>query len=404
MRIACTAAWIGLAAGCHQRPPFADPGPNPDADERCTNPLDCAIQNGIGVYAAEGGSASIGDSRLMIMHFINDAGKVRVQGRYALGGPQGGSSRWGILRELGSIVSADYEEFTNVRHLRIPVFRPGLVVKSITEHDTEPTWLLLDPKTGSTTYVVGDDMRRLTLHLDVAFGAPDGARELYAIDFAGDPHSVPAALARGGDRPIHSYPMRWTLEQVDSTPGAPGPAPYCYRPASTTAAGGSGSEADTVVFQAGIKVNPISGKVTHPDADKAVAGMVTLSCYFGAPATVARWGYDYRPAADHFYFDAAIQMKRASYCADERAYTTAGTAIERSDSANIGDLPNDPPVDAGSIEAAWTPDGARCLNLTHERHPELVGTFSGCRNLRLPSCHPNDIMGPHWIFDKPLGK
>jgi hypothetical protein len=152
------------------------------------------------------------------------------------------------------------------------------------------------------------------------------------------------------------------------------------------------------VFQQSIFVNPRNGKVGHPEDDARVQPLVTMSCYLGAPATVARWGYEYGASipSGHFYFDAAVQMKRASYCADEHAYTIAGTEIFIRDSAPVH---QDATTKAAAIEASWTRDGAKCLNPNQARHPELLPSNFKCPGRVILGCGPNDIVGGQNIYD-----
>jgi ADYC domain len=113
------------------------------------------------------------------------------------------------------------------------------------------------------------------------------------------------------------------------------------------------------------------------------AHFVTVSCRLGGPATVYWWGYDHLNPATTWYFDGGLHMKRASYCANSRHYTIAGTQIRIADDAGIED---DPIQD---VEAFWTPTGATCLGTM--RHPELG--FSGwCNGVKLPVCPTLDAV------------
>jgi hypothetical protein len=146
---------------------------------------------------------------------------------------------------------------------------------------------------------------------------------------------------------------------------------------------------DQVVFQQGMFVDPVTGKVSRGDE---YARYVTMSCALGGVVLAYLWGYDYvgkptDPAVPDptFYFDAAIQMKRASYCGDWKHYTISGTRIRIVDNVIIND---DHPKDSGNqsivVEAFWKRDGAICLNQNNHRHPELA--FDGCSDRILSEC------------------
>ena len=147
------------------------------------------------------------------------------------------------------------------------------------------------------------------------------------------------------------------------------PVPYCVD---------AHGNADPVVFQGGIAIDPDTARVTRGGSTD---GVVTLSCRSGAPATVYSWGYRHRE--DAYYFDAALQMKRASYCGDGATYTRSATLIDIADDRGGARSP------LARLEARWTPTGASCVNRDHLRHPELAVekrfTFT-CQGRSLPPC------------------
>jgi hypothetical protein len=155
------------------------------------------------------------------------------------------------------------------------------------------------------------------------------------------------------------------------------------------------------VFQQHIMVDPWTGQADHPQDDVRIAQFVTLSCYLGAPATVFRWGYNYDSAtpADNAFFDGAIQMKRASYCADQHAYTSTGTRISITDTSGPPPVHHEALVEATEIEASWTKKGATCLNREAARYPERIPPDLSCNNKKLLPCTSGDILGEHKIYD-----
>jgi len=331
--------WIALAA-CHRMGP-----PGGGGDLRCPDPSGCTNTNGTGVYTAEGGAAGIGPSQLMITHFTNTGSSVTFQGRYFLQGQTPIPEQWRLLTEPGVVYAADYQGMTS------------LAVASVSEAATVPTWTLRKPDQ-STITVTDDQLRQLQLY--VRFTTLALGTEQYAIDFDGPPIDHPQAAGR----PVRAYHLRWR----DTGATLP-PTTYCFDAARP----GAAVPGDPIVFQQGIDVDPVTGAV------KRNANAVTMSCYLGAPATVYRWGYDHGNQKT-FYFDAAIQMKRASYCANGDYYTVAGTRIQIGDDRINRDLP------IHNLEAWWTPQGASCLNPANRRN--LDHPFTGCAGKPLPPCQP----------------
>lgn len=343
MRRLTTAGLIGVLAGC----PRAMPPSSPGGDLSCPDPTNCTLSNGTGVYTAEDGWAGIGPSELMITHFINNGSSVSFQGRYRIeASSQTDHDQWRLLSEPGQVFAAMY-------------LGRSWQVTSVTESSTDPTWVLQDTAGQSRTEVIGEQLHQLTLSIRFTT-ARDGSKE-YLLDFDGPPISLPTENGRS----VTSYHMRWS----ENAPGATAVS-YCQDASRAP---------DPVVFQRGIDVDPVIGAVArNSQADH----FVTLSCYRGAPATVYRWKYDY-VNTDTFYFDAGIQMKRASYCGLGDYYTIAGTQIQIGDDRINRDLP------IHMLEAWWSPQGALCWNPANARHPELVAkkNFTGnCHGRQLSPC------------------
>lgn len=374
MRSLMMTGLLGALAGC-PRPVTPQPGAvggGPIVDVRCPDPANCTVSNGTGVYFAEGGSAGIQPPMsFMITHFLNTGSSVRVQGRYF----DITTDHWRTLAQPGQVTA------------KYPPATPGtpgatLDVVSVSETGTVPTWTLRDPNPlrHVVTTVSGDQLRDLTLIVN--FTTTSGNLE-FGLVFNEPPVDHPDQPVR----PVVSFPMRWT----GVTEPIPGDS-YCHAapPPGSTQPG----PADSVVFQQGIEVDPVTGAV------KRDAGSVTLSCYLGAPATVYRWGYDHRNAdpASNFYFDAGIQMKRASYCANANYWTASGTGIQMADDRLNRDLP------IRRLEAWWSPSGAICLNFDNRRHPEL-GFPGSCRGKALPICQapPTGASAVQFLVDGLLG-
>jgi hypothetical protein len=357
----------------------------------------CKDPNGTGVYTAEGGSAGIGDQKLMITHFVNDSGRVTFHGRYF----DAGQKQWAPLPTPGLAYGAVYQG------------KP-LSVVAVSETSTAMQWQLFDPEAQVVVLAPepGKPPTGLTVYLQVALphaasstagNTPNTAAPAPLRDAAGVPLPAPAPMAAplgdiryyaldftpGGSgtterkQPLTTYQLSWH----DTRSVAP--VPYC-----ADAQGG----ADTVVFQQGIDVDPVNGRVA---AIAYTAGLVTLSCSLGAPAKVYGWGYRYDAKA-LFYFAAAIQMKRASYCGDEGHYTVAGTEIHIFDDQGFHPIGGLKLVDKiATVEASWTPDGATCVTPGNRRHVDMP--FAGCPNRILPSCDAKLLAAkPPYLVDAPL--
>jgi hypothetical protein len=322
----------------HPRGPFAE--------RTCPNPAyGCTNSNGTGVYYQELGDAFIDNTlHLMFTHFTNNTSGVGFEGRYFNAPTQ----QWLVDNSGPAAVRATYEGH-------------GFLLQSISVSSTVPTMVLFDPLTNAHATVFDRDLLNLTLTIELVGGT---IIDLTFVDRAQEPGNSPTHRTT-----VTKYYMMWQRRVV----GAPPPAFYC-----TDAQG----QPDAVVFQDGIDVNPVTGAVTANATD------VTMSCRLGAPATVYFWGYDY--LTDPFHFGAAIQMKRASYCADATFHTLGGTLITIYDDEGVQQqMPS-----AQKLEAYWTPTGATC----YERPRRLdlnARLFDGkCNGVPLPSlCTPSfDVM------------
>jgi len=329
----------------------------PDGTTNCTNP------NGTGIYTAEWGAAGIGPNRVMITHFVNVPGtpttsRVAFEGRYF--DPQ--TSAWGQLPP-GLVVRADYQG------------RHELPVLAVNETSTALQWTLLDPQTSQPILVLDPGLASLVVYVQFTLRATtNNTTQVYALRFQ------PAAGGPPSKLPLRIYDLSW---QDARAPQAP--VRYCADGQGTT---------DPVVFQRGMDVHPITGAVVR---DPGSASFVTMSCRGGAVATVYSWGYGYGAASSTptFYFDAGIQMKRASYCGDAQFFTVAGTRIFMTDDQGI--QPATPPP--SSIEAWWTPTGASCVNLANLRH-SAMGFGGSCKGVPLPACPPA-LPGAPYLGDAP---
>ena len=363
MRGLMTSCSLVLLGGCRAG------GPSPVGPHiTCDDPPRCYRTNGTGVYTAEDAFAGIGDSQLMITHFTNEGSSVTFEGRYRV---DASVPYWQFLTTPGKVYGAEHPK-TPCNSSSHPC-APSKSVVSVTEASTHPTWILEDPITHAQDPVGPDGLGGLRLF--ISFEPILSHGEIYMIEFDG-----PAIKQLPDRRPVSVYGMTW------ATPSGSKATPYCWDKPNVDPS----KKPDPIVFQQGIAVDPLTGKVTRDP------NFITMSCYLGAPATVYGWKYDYT-GANTFYFDSAIQMKRASYCGNEDNYTVAGTKIQIIDDQKINDE-----IPIGRLEASWSPTGATCLNPSNVRYPKKP--FPGfCKSTRLPPCQapPGTAANPRFLVDGP---
>ena len=312
------------------------------------------MTNGTGVYTDEDGFAGMGAGLVMITHFINvtsanGSQSVGFDGQWR----DKSTGKWLNLQSGARIGSADFNGDT------------GYQVLSVSESGTKPTWVL--SKNGSTTQVTGAELLKLRLYLYLTQDA--GGNKSFTIAYNGGAVVQPTGQSQLA---IWKFNMVWS-----NGSGSPF-YQYCID---------SSSAPDQVVFQQGIIVDPDTAAVTRDNS------YVTLCCTKGAMAKVHSWGYAYRKGYKAApLFDAGLQMKRDSYCADQSHYTVAGTDIYIDDSLGIQ---NDV---FKNIEAYWSPQGALCVNMASLRHPEL-GFNGSCNGQTLPACDDPNFVPPTLSID-----
>jgi len=308
-----------LGAGC------ALEDETPDTSEtvsaiHCPDPDHCTLVNGSGVYTEEFGFAGIGADDLMLMRFINQDGFVNMRGIY-------------------HDVATNTLQYATILINGVDYLGNSYDAVSVDETLTNPTWNLVATGTGAPLQVSGADVANLQIHF----------KHLGEITLSFNGYEAPTP----GNVPIWTYNMLWSRN-------GSAPVQYCFRALPPYGSG----QSDSVVFQAGIGVDPIDADVARN------AAFVTLSCRRGGPATVRAWGYKYRGTLSQTdLFDMGLKMKRASYCGDASFYTLPNTPILITDDLAINSTAT---TDPDQIEASWGKVNgtfrATCVNLLKRRH------------------------------------
>jgi hypothetical protein len=313
----------------------------------CPDPRDCTDNNGGGVYTEELGFAGFGPNQFMITTFINvtnpngDPIAVNVVGRKF-------DASQGIW--LVTTAMLDHALIGNDVHHPYNVIAVG-------EWLTSPTFTLSDGTLPNKTVSASALTTMQLVVLDDKLP--------YTLSFGAEQSDVGSTGGTGSTGAlVWSYPMFWNA----GTTATANPTIYCEH---ALLHGQVTPAADAVVFQQGIAVDPINAEMTRNGAD------VTMSCRYGAIANARSWGYIYRQGTDpSLMFEAAMHMKRASYCGDRTFYTHHDTKILVNDTAQ-------PPIQAdgvnsSNVEARWgrAPGGrirALCVNyhVTPSDPPDL---------------------------------
>ena len=124
---------------------------------------------------------------------------------------------------------------------------------------------------------------------------------------------------------------------------------------------------------------PIAGRST-PDGDfDAQATGIEIACTSGALGKCLLMGYlpwvETPRAPTRALYRACLRMIRADYCGDGRSWTQAGVSIDVFDRFS---LQKPDPSSTMPLEAAWSPQGAVCLQ--HVRVPALGSLEDILRN------------------------
>ena len=342
-------------------------------DDGCPDWRNCDLGNGGGVYTQEHGYAGIGPNGFLITHFINNGSSVSLSGR------RYNPSTSAFQVDGGSVQGAYYHG-------------TYYSVLSVHEDLTKPTWRLSDgvnpPFDVSGSQIVTKSSPYLQ-GLQLVVGLSDGSdNKQYTIAFS-DYVSESMTSVTGNVATVDKTNVVWKLTSSTMLFQE-----YCHL------AGTAGG--DTAVFQEGFAVNALTADFA------ANSAFVTLSCREGGPPTARLWGYTYGTTTT-FRFQAALHMKRASYCGDFRYFTKVGTHIKAYDP--VGKQHNIGTATYQNIEAVWTKDGAKCVNLgdklRHDGQDPAVGwpnptdpPFDGkCRDLsgnvlyEIPLCTQADMTG-----------
>ncbi len=339
----------------------------------CPLETGCTHTNGGGVTTEELGGAGIGPNDFEILRFVNLAGGgVTIQGRQV-----DPATQQYVLKSTDGQIDAYYAG----------VGRGVVSINEVANHPTEPE-ISLSGFAGFPNGIrsfVGDEI--LDVYLVILIdGLP------YTLSFWSPRTEInPAGSAHVN---VHTFFMRWNPQKNFSSPNT---QPYCYRALTADPANPNQHlqplqhETDPVVFQQGIGVNPLTATMVVNNS------YTTMSCFHGAMATVAWWGYPYRGSSTQTNrFEAAMHMKRASYCGDKSFYTRSGTQILIKDNVTPTPIQNDS-LSTANFEAAWgtTSQGIRavCVNMAKRRRPGVFfppqtgADWDGkCNNVALPDC------------------
>jgi hypothetical protein len=329
--------------------------------------------NGGGIYTEENGHQGVSEYEFVVARFINEVDEtgapfVEWEGRSQVVGGYGTNSG-GI--QYAAYGSGDGET-------------PHYNVTHVSETGTVPTFTLVSATDPTHPFLVtGDQLYNLRLVLTTNYARAYFQSTLFFKPLPPDLQTVPIY---GTTRSFHRYAL-YGYFGTDPL-NIPNAVSYCQRalPAGTT----SGARADDyVVFQQGIAVDLLTAKTTFGQDQT-----VTMSCSGGAIATAMMWGYPYLGVGKQgeTIFEAAMHMKRASYCGDVTTYTQAGTKIAIDD---IVPIHSEPRITNTNVEARWGrwPDGhvgALCVNPSRERHPGLLYPLTGSGLPFEGWCYPDD--------------
>jgi ADYC domain-containing protein len=219
--------------------------------------------------------------------------------------------------------------------------------------DSEQTWL-------SVRYRLKGDVKAHKAQgaglSALRFRLPPFANNAYHFEFKVE--AVPAEYNRPDDSPdtpawLQRYAVSYRTADL---------APDLWQPQCTV-----GGIHPPSSFVAGPAVDALTGLVKQQD-------VVTMSCRTGAIDTCMAWGYtpwaEGAGADAPYLFATCLQAKRAAYFVskgDYNSYTVNRTHIDKRDVFGIAG----PLAGLTRLEAAWTPNGAACLNWENLRVPGL---------------------------------
>ncbi len=149
---------------------------------------------------------------------------------------------------------------------------------------------------------------------------------------------------------------------------------------------------------------PLAGRFTGDMRHVDAPGRLLIACTGGAEGKCIRFGYrPWRSAPDGSslapYYQACVRMVRADYCGDGVGHTRNGTPIDLFD--RIG-IQADEPAPGMTLEAAWGPDGAVCVN--HTRLAEVLTTEALAAMCPARVAQRCDEQVPALLYNRSLGR
>ncbi|MFT3698882.1 MAG: ADYC domain-containing protein [Kofleriaceae bacterium] len=314
---------------------------------RCPNPDNCTVSNGGGVYTEENGFAGIGASQTMITTFVNN---------YSNGQPVG-----------VTLLARGWNANTQMWVAQTPIISFAMVNGGANGE----RYRVLEVKETNTRVVF---TLAPTVHAgpNVKF-SPTPTADIEIVLYGNPAFTLSIRATGGSDSGLIFYDAVWNPNVgYDATHATQ----YCFRSNANSTAPDY-NQPDLEVFEQGLYVDPTTGVTTQAPNE------TTFSCFRGAIAQAHGWGYIYNGTYDQLTtFEAAMQMKRASYCGDEAFYTKRGVQIVIGDTAGINGTNST--LTKVSVEAMWGRGAGG--------HVRALCWNSG--NVRLPGAlYPNNAPG-----------
>lgn len=328
-------------------------------------------QNGLGVFVARHGRYCLpadGSDRLCIESFVNgpDGVKAKLSSAEAKEKPV-------ELKVRASFRSEGFPGvFFPLLH-SITTDRGRLVVKY-------SQWTMGSGPLPVTVVTTATDAQLPSIWLEFSGKYDVSSAAAFQMRFK---HIVDATALADGPSPRD--PIERYYAEFRSASGSEIPAGVDWKPVCTDPEG----ENLNVSFLGGQEIDLRSAIVTRNTQ------AVTMSCVTGAIDTCMTWGYaPWAGEGDEkrgMVFGSCLQAKRAAYYVgkgDLGSYTKPGTPILLHDTYGI----HQDAINSASLEAVWSPIGAKCFNLPKRRRPELL-TEGHPEGISMNACPSGTALG-----------